>query len=123
MDILTGKPLGTVGIYMGIPRFGSLELSRGMWRFWRSRSLAAVVAYYLVDLYDDVFGYAGLYGIAIDHLSEVDALLVRLSDRHLAEDFIFSSNHDADEITRNVCFPCCEFLQCDDITWHDDWCK
>ena len=28
-----------------------------------------------------------------------------------------------DEITGNVRFPRCEFLQCDDITWHDDWCK
>ena len=94
-----------------------------MWRFWRSRSLAAVVADDLVDLDDDVLRDAGLFGSAIDHLCEVDALLVRLSDRHLTENFILAGNYDTDEITRNVRFPCCEFLQCDDITWHDDWCK
>ena len=87
--------------------------------FWRSRSLAAVVADDLVNLYDDVLGDAGLYGSAIDHLCEVDALLVRLSDRHLTEYFIFAGNNDADEITRNVRFPRCEFLQCDDIARHD----
>ena len=38
-----------------------------MRRFQRSRSLVAVVAYYLVDLYDDVLGDAGLYGCAINH--------------------------------------------------------
>ena len=62
-------------VYMsfnGHPPIRSLRgLSRGMWRFWRSRSLAAVVADDLVDLYDDVLGDAGLYGIAIDHLCEV----------------------------------------------------
>ena len=68
-------------------------------------SLAAVVADDLVDLYDDVLGDAGLYGSAIDHLGEVDALLVRLSDRHLAENFIFAGNYDADEITRNIFLP------------------
>ena len=82
-------------------------------------SLTAVVAYDLVDLYDDVFGDAGLYGSAIDHLGEVDALLVWLSDRYLTEYFILAGNYDADEITRNVRFPCGEFLQCDDITWQD----
>ena len=76
------------------------ELDRGMSRFWRSRSLAAVVADDFVDLDDDVFGDAGLYRSAINHLCEVDALLVRLSDRYLAEYFIFASNYDADEITR-----------------------
>ena len=40
----------------------------------RSRLLAAVVADDLVDLYDDVLGNAGLFGSAIDHLCEVDAL-------------------------------------------------
>ena len=38
--------------------------------------MAAVVADDLVDLDDDVLGDAGLYGSAIDHLGEVDALLV-----------------------------------------------
>ena len=80
--------------------------------FGRGCSLTAVVADDLVDLYDDVLGDAGLFGSAIDHLCEVDALLVRLSDRHLTEYFIFTGNYDTDEITRNVCFPCCEFLQC-----------
>ena len=80
MDISTGKPLSTSGIYMGIPRFGSLELSRGMWRFWRSRSLAAVVADNLVDLDDDVLGNFGINGLAIDHLGEGDALVIVLSD-------------------------------------------
>ena len=79
--------------------------------------LAAVVAYYLVDLDDNVLGDAGLYRSAIDHLREVDALLVRLSDRHFTKDFILAGNDNTDEITRNVCFPCCEFLQCDDITY------
>ena len=69
MAISTGKPLGTVGIYMGIPRFGFSELGRGMQCFWRSRSLAAVVAYDLVDLYYDVLGDAGLYGSAIKRQS------------------------------------------------------
>lgn len=54
----------------------------------------AVVADDLVDIYDDVLGDAGLYGSAIDHLSEVDALLVWLSDRHLAEYFIFTGNNN-----------------------------
>ena len=76
-----------------------------MWRFWRSRSLAAVVADDLVDLDDDVFEDAGLYGCAIDHLREVDALLVRLSDRDLTEDFVFAGDYDTDEITRNIFFP------------------
>ena len=61
--------------------------------------MLTVVAYYLVDLYDDVLGDAGLFGSAIDHLCEVDALLVWLSDRHLAEYFILVGNYDADEIT------------------------
>ena len=108
------------GIYTGIPRFGFSRAGSGDVCFWL---LAAVVADDLVDLYDDVLGDAGIYGSAIDHLCEVDALLVRLSDRHLTEYFIFASNYDADEITGNVRFPRCEFLQCDDITWHDDWCK
>ena len=86
-------------------------------------SLAAVVTDDLVDLYDDVLGNAGLYGSAINHLREVDALLVRLSDRYLTEYFIFAGNDDADEITGNVRFPRCEFLQCDDIARHDNWCK
>ena len=47
-----------------------------------------------VDLYDDVLGDAGLYGSAIDHLSEVDALLVWLSDRYLTEYFILAGNND-----------------------------
>ena len=68
-------------------------------------SLAAVVADNLVDLYDDVLGDAGLYGSAIDHLCEVDALLVWLCDRHLAENFIFAGNNNADEITRNRFLP------------------
>ena len=38
--------------------------------------MLTVVADDLVDLYDDVLGDAGLYGSAIDHLCEVDALLV-----------------------------------------------
>ncbi len=108
---------------MGIPRFGSSWTESGDVVFGRACSLAAVVTDNFVYLYDDVLGDAGIYGSAIDHLCEVDALLVRLSDRHLTEYFIFTGNDDADEITRNVCFPCCEFLQCDDITWHDDWCK
>ena len=91
--------------------------------FGRGCSLAAVVAYDFVDFYDDVLGDAGLYGSAIDHLCEVDALLVRLSDRHFTKDFILAGNDNTDEITGNVRFPRCEFLQCDDITWHDDWCK
>ena len=49
--------------------------------------MAAVVADDLVDLDDDVFGDAELYGSAINHLREVDALLVWLSDRYLAEYF------------------------------------
>ena len=68
-------------------------------------SLAAVVADDLVDLYDDVLGDAGLYGSAIDHLREVDALLVWLSDRYLAEYFILAGNNDTDEITRNIFLP------------------
>ena len=59
--------------------------------FW---SLTAVVADDFVDLYDDVLGDAGLYGIAIDHLSEVDALFVILFRRYLAENFkIFGYNY------------------------------
>ena len=84
--------------------------------FGRGCSLAAVVADDFVDLYDDVLGDAGLFGSAIDHLGEVDALLVWLSDRHLAEDFVFAGNNDTDEITRYVRFPRCEFLQCDDTS-------
>ena len=38
--------------------------------------MLTVVADDLVDLYDDVLGNAGLYRSAIDHLCEVDALLV-----------------------------------------------
>ena len=56
------------------------ELSRGMRRFWRSRSLAAVVADNLVDLYDDILGNLGINGLAIDHLGEGDALVIVLSD-------------------------------------------
>ena len=109
-------------VYRASPDSVLGELSRGMLRSgdW---SPAAVISDDLVDFKEDVLGYAGLYGSTIDHLCEVNALLVRLSDRHLTENFIFTGNNDADEITRNVCFPCCEFLQCDDITWHDDWCK
>ena len=65
-------------------------------------SLAAVVADDLVDLYDDVLGDAGLDGSAIDHLCEVDALLVWLSNRYLAEDFILAGNNNADEITMDA---------------------
>ena len=68
-------------------------------------SLAAVVADNLVDLDDDVLGDAGFYGSAINHLCEVDALLVWLSDRHLTEYFIFAGNDDADEITWNIFLP------------------
>lgn len=35
------------------------------------RSLAAVVADDLIDLEDDFFGNLGLYGIAIDHLTQM----------------------------------------------------
>ena len=49
--------------------------------------MAAVVADHLVDLDDDVLGDFGVNGLAIDHLGEVDALLVWLSDRYLAEYF------------------------------------
>ena len=49
--------------------------------FGRAGSLAAVVADDLVNLYDDVLGDVGFYRSAIDHLGEVDALLVWLSDR------------------------------------------
>ena len=38
--------------------------------------MLTVVADDLVDLDNDVLGDAGLYGRAIDHLGEVDALLV-----------------------------------------------
>jgi len=89
---------------MSIPRFGSLGTESGDVSFGRDYSLAAVVADDLVDLYDDVLGDAGFYGSAINYLSEVDALLVRLSDRHLAEDFILAGNYDADEITGNILF-------------------
>ncbi len=37
-----------------------------MWRFWRSGSLAAVVANDLVDLDDDVLGNIGINGLSID---------------------------------------------------------
>ena len=46
---------------------------------WRSRLLATVVADNLVDLDDDVFWNLGIYGLAIDHLGESDALVVVLS--------------------------------------------
>ena len=74
---------------------------------------------YLMD-----FGFGGFlrYGRRVS-CCEVEEELKMYEDRHLAEDFIFTGNYDTDEITRNVRFPCCEFLQCDDITWHDDWCK
>jgi hypothetical protein len=62
----------------------------------------AVVAYYLVDLDDDVLGDAGLYRNAINHLCEVDALLVRLSDRHLTEDFICLSLKKVDTFGSNT---------------------
>ena len=70
--------------------------------FWL---LAAVVADDLIDLYDDVLGDAGLYGSAIDHLCEVDALFVWLSDRDLTEYFILAGDYYADEITRNIFLP------------------
>ncbi len=79
MTISTGEPLSTVSIWAS-PDSAFHKLGRGMWHFWRSRSLAAVVADDLVDLYDDVFGDAGLYGIAINHLGEGNALVVVLSD-------------------------------------------
>ena len=55
-----------------------------MFAFGRVGSIAVQVADDGVDLYDDVLGDAGLYGSAIDHLGEVDALLVRLCGRDLA---------------------------------------
>ncbi len=67
--------------------------------------MATVVAYNFVDLNDDILWDAGFYGIAIDYLGKVDALFVGLSDRHLAENFIFASNYNADEITGNIFFP------------------
>ena len=88
--------------------------------FW---SLAAVVADNLVDLHDDVFGNLGLYGIAIDHLDEGDALFVILSRRYLAEDFEIFGNNYTNEITRYVCFPCGIFLQGYNVSRHDDWCQ
>ncbi len=78
-------------------------LSRGC--FVSGGLLAAVVAYDFVDLNDDVLWDAGFYGIAIDYLGEVDTLFIGLSDRHLAENFIFASNYNADEITRNIFLP------------------
>jgi hypothetical protein len=51
-----------------------------MWRFWRSRSLAAVVADDLVDLDDDVFGNIGVNGLAIDHLGDSNTLVIILRD-------------------------------------------
>ena len=72
---------------MSIPRFSSSLAGSGDVAFGRAGSLAAVVADDLVDLDDDVFGDAELYGSAINHLREVDALLVWLSDRYLAEYF------------------------------------
>ena len=80
VEISTGEPLGTVGIYTGIPRFGFSELGRGMQCFWRSRSLAAVVADNLVDLNDDVFGNLGVNRLAIDHLGESNTLVIILRD-------------------------------------------
>ena len=66
-------------IYMYIwasPDSAFRELGRGMRRFWRSRSLAAVVADDLVDLDDDVFGNIGINRLAIDHLCESDAIVL-----------------------------------------------
>ena len=90
------------GIYTGIPRFGFSLAGSGNVCFWL---LAAVVADDFVDLYDDVLGDAGLYGCAINHLREVDALLVWLSDGHLTEYFILAGNNDTDEITWNIFLP------------------
>ncbi len=51
----------------------------------RSRLLAAVVANNLVDLYDDVLGNLGIYGLAIDHLGEGDALVIVLGSRRFLD--------------------------------------
>ena len=94
-----------------------------MRRFWRSRLLAAVVADNFVDLDNDVLGNLGLYGIAIDHLDERDALFVTLCEGYFAEYFELFGYNYTDEITRNILFPRSIFLQCDDVGWHDDWRK
>ena len=86
-------------------------------------SLAAVVADDLVDLEDDVLGNLGLYGIAIDHLDESDALFVTLCRGDLAEHFELLGYNYTDEITGNVLFPRSIFLQSDDVSRHDDWRK
>ena len=87
------------------------------------RSLAAVVAYDLVDLDVDVLGNLGLYRIAIDHLDESDALFVTLCRRDPAEYFELLGYNYTDEITGNVLFPRSIFLQSDDVSRHDDWRK
>ncbi len=69
-----------LAVYMGIPRFGFSELGRGMQCFWRSRSLAAVVADNFVDLDNDILGNLGINGLAIDHLCESYTIVVVLSD-------------------------------------------
>ena len=81
------------------------ELSRGMQCFWRSRSLAAVVADNLVDLDDDILGNLGINGLAIDHLCESNTLVIILRDRNLAEHLILVGNDHANNITRYVRFP------------------
>ena len=68
-------------VYAASPDSAFHKLGRGMWRFWGSRLLAAVVADNLVDLDDDVFGNLGVNGLAYNHLGEGDALVVVLSDR------------------------------------------
>ena len=67
--------------------------------------MAAVVADDLVDLDDDIFGNLGLYGIAIDHLDESDALFVILFRRYFAENFELFGYNYTDEITWNVLLP------------------
>ena len=76
-----------------------------MWRFWRSRSLAAVVADDLVDLDDDVFGNLGVNGLAINHLGESDALVIVLCNRYLSEHLILVGNDNANNVTRYIRFP------------------
>ena len=76
-----------------------------MWRFWRSRSLAAVVADNLVNLDDDLFWNLGVNGLAIDHLCESDTLVVVLRDRNLAEHLILVGNDHANYIARYIRFP------------------
>ena len=82
--------------------------------------LAAVVANDLVNLYDDVLGDLGLYRIAIDHLDESDALFVILYRGYFEEYFEFFGYNYTDEVTGNICFPCAEFFQGNEITRHDD---